>query len=93
MPPIIGVDMGGATGIGLDVIMPVVPMPVEAAGVELIEPVPDVDMPGVELMPVVGDVELMVPGVDDEAGLPEENVIVDEGAGTNENEILIPGGI
>jgi hypothetical protein len=77
--------------------MPVVIIVVDApksaktAWVELIEPIEDIDMPVielmpvmvvepmpvmvVELMPVMVDAVLMVPDVDDAAGLPEENDI------------------
>jgi hypothetical protein len=79
-----------------DIDMPVVePMP----DMMDVEPMPDMvdvePMPvvvDVEPMPVVVDVEFMPPDVDDEAGLPEEIDSVDEGAGANENEMLIPGG-
>ena len=77
------------------------PMSAKVAWVELIEPIEDIDMPVVELMPVMVvelmpvmvDVGLMVPDIDDAAGLPEENVIVRLDPDANERETLIPAGI
>jgi len=85
------------------------PMPAKVAWVELIEPIEDIDMPVVELMPVMVvelmpvmvvelmpvmvDAGLMVPDIDDPAGLPKENGIVRPDPGANERETIIPAGI
>ena len=69
------------------------PMPAKVAWVELIEPIEDIDMPVVELMPVMVDAGLMVPDIDDPAGLPKENDIVRPDPDANERETIIPAGI
>ena len=103
---VIGVDVSVAAAIGLigselKVIMVDAPMPAKVAGVELIEPIEDIDMPVVELMPVMVvklmpvmvDAGLIVPDIDDPAGLPKENDIVRPDPDANERETIIPAGI
>ena len=89
---VIGVNASGLTGIGLNCSMAGEPMPAEVAEVEPIEPVEDIDMPVIELIPLMVDAGLMVTGLDPADVLVMEDIDLGEGAGANEGEILIPAG-